>query len=80
MRSYSTNIDLYLALFPWAKFRQRKGAVKMHTLLDPRGRPGDADQVLGEIGEDAPVVSFVGVRQGAAVQPIRGQLQFKSVS
>ena len=33
----STTIDLCLALFPWAKFRKRKGAVKMHTLLDLRG-------------------------------------------
>ena len=33
----STTIDLCLSLFPWAKFRKRKGAVKMHTLLDLRG-------------------------------------------
>jgi len=33
----STTIDLCLALFPWARFRQHKGAVKMHTLLDLRG-------------------------------------------
>ncbi len=33
----STTIDLCLSLFPWARFRQRKGAVKMHTLLDLRG-------------------------------------------
>ena len=33
----STTINLCLALFPWARFRSRKGAVKMHTLLDVRG-------------------------------------------
>ena len=33
----STTIDLCLSLFPWARFRKRKGAVKMHTLLDLRG-------------------------------------------
>lgn len=33
----STTIDLCLSLFPWAKFRKQKGAVKMHTLLDLRG-------------------------------------------
>src|SRR5205823_12783956 len=33
----STTIDLCLALFPWAKFRKYKTAVKMHTLLDLRG-------------------------------------------
>jgi hypothetical protein len=33
----STTIDLCLSLFPWAKFRSTKAAVKMHTLLDLRG-------------------------------------------
>jgi len=33
----STTIDLCLTLFPWARFRRRKGAVKLHTLLDLRG-------------------------------------------
>jgi hypothetical protein len=37
----STTIDLCLALFPWARFRRRKAAVKMHTLLDlPRPASG----------------------------------------
>ena len=30
----STTIDLCLSLFPWARFRKHKAAVKMHTLLD----------------------------------------------
>jgi len=33
----STTIDLCLNLFPWAQFRRRKAAIKMHTLLDLRG-------------------------------------------
>jgi hypothetical protein len=33
----STTIDLCLSLFPWAKFRQTKGAVKLHLLLDHDG-------------------------------------------
>jgi IS4 transposase len=33
----STTIDLCLTLFPWAPFRRRKAAVKLHTLLDLRG-------------------------------------------
>jgi hypothetical protein len=59
-----TTIDLCLALFPWAKFRRHKGAVKMHTLLDLRGNipsfmhisPGNVhevtvlDQLLFEAG------------------------------
>ncbi len=30
----STTIDLCLTLFPWAKFRKTKSAIKLHTLLD----------------------------------------------
>jgi hypothetical protein len=33
----ATVIDLCLSLFPWAKFRRHKGAVKLHALLDLRG-------------------------------------------
>jgi hypothetical protein len=33
----ATTIDLCLSLFPWAQFRQRKGAIKLHTLMDLRG-------------------------------------------
>jgi Domain of unknown function (DUF4372)/Transposase DDE domain len=33
----STTIDLCLSLFPWAKFRKHKAAVKMHALLDLHG-------------------------------------------
>ena len=33
----STTIDLCLSLFPWARFRETKAAVKLHTLLDLRG-------------------------------------------
>ena len=33
----STTIDLCLSLFPWARFRTTKAAIKLHTLLDLRG-------------------------------------------
>lgn len=33
----STTIDLCLSLFPWARFRRHKGAIKLHTLMDLRG-------------------------------------------
>ena len=33
----STTIDLCLALFPWARFRSTKGAIKLHTLMNLRG-------------------------------------------
>ena len=30
-------IDLTLSLFPWAKFRKTKGAIKLHAMIDLRG-------------------------------------------
>jgi hypothetical protein len=33
----ATTIDLCLGLFPWAKFRPTKSAIKLHTVLDLRG-------------------------------------------
>ena len=33
----SSTIDLCLSVFPWARFRKTKAAVKLHTLLDLRG-------------------------------------------
>ena len=33
----SSTIDLCLSVFPWARFRKTKGAVKLHTLLDLKG-------------------------------------------
>jgi hypothetical protein len=33
----ATIIDLCLSVFPWAHFRKRKGAIKLHTLLDLKG-------------------------------------------
>ncbi len=33
----ASTIDLTLSLYPWAKFRKTKGAIKMHAMLDLRG-------------------------------------------
>ena len=33
----ASTIDLCLSLFPWARFRKKKGAIKLHTLLNLRG-------------------------------------------
>ena len=33
----ASTIDLCLSVFKWAKFRKKKGAVKLHTLMDLRG-------------------------------------------
>jgi IS4 transposase len=33
----ATTIDLCLSVFPWARFRDTKAAIKLHTLMDLRG-------------------------------------------
>jgi len=46
----STIMDLCLSLFPWADFRQTKGAVKLHVLLDHEGYfPIFADLTNGDV-------------------------------
>ena len=48
----ATTIDLCLSLFPWAYFRQNKGAIKLHTLLDLRGSiPSFIEITNGKIHE-----------------------------
>jgi hypothetical protein len=46
----STTIDLCFSLLPWGKFRRRKSAVKLHTLLDLRGSiPTNAYVTEGQV-------------------------------
>jgi len=48
----SSTIDLCLSVFPWAKFRTTKAAVKLHTLLDLRGNiPVVISITSGKIGD-----------------------------
>ena len=61
----STTIDLCLALFPWARFRRRKAAVKMHTLLDLRGNIPTFVRITD--GKVHDVNGLVGAHAGALV-------------
>ena len=48
----ATTIDLCLSIFPWAKFRTTKAAVKLHTLLDLRGSiPSFVEITHGKISD-----------------------------
>jgi len=48
----ATTIDLCLSVFPWAKFRKAKAAVKLHTLLDLRGNiPVVISITSGKVGD-----------------------------
>jgi transposase len=73
----STTIDLCLSLFPWAKFRKRKGAVKMHTLLDLRGNiPSVVFVTHGKV-HDVKILDQLSVEPGAIYVMDRGYLDFR---
>ena len=76
----STTIDLCLALFPWAKFRKRKGAVKMHTLLDLRGNiPATVIITHGKV-HDVNLLDRLLIEAGAIYIMDRGYLDFARLS
>ena len=54
----STTIDLCLALFPWARFRKAKGAIKMHTLLDLRGSIPTFIEITDGLCHDVNVLTY----------------------
>ena len=61
----STTIDLCLSLFPWARFRQAKGAIKLHTLLDLRGSIPTFIHVSDGKFHDVNVLDILAVEPGA---------------
>ena len=72
----STTIDLCLTLFPWARFRRRKGAVKLHTLLDLRGNiPSFVHVSHGKI-HDVTVLDHLPIEPGAFYVMDRGYVDF----
>ena len=72
----STTIDLCLSLFPWALFRTRKGAVKLHTLLDLRGSiPTVVIITHGRI-HDVTTLDHLIIEAGAIYIMDRGYLDF----
>lgn len=72
----STIIDLCLSLFPWAKFRKRKGAVKLHTLLDLHGSiPTMIFITHGKI-HDVNILDKLPIEPGAIYIMDRGYMDF----
>jgi len=72
----STTIDLCLALFPWGKFRRRKSAVKLHTLLDLRGSIPANVYVTGGQVHDVNLLDQLLPEAGAFYLLDRGYLDF----
>lgn len=72
----STTIDLCLKLFPWARFRRRKGAVKLHTLIDLRGNIPCFVLISHGKTHDVNVIDALPIEAGAFYVMDRGYLDF----
>ena len=73
----STTIDLCLSLFPWAKFRRRKAAVKMHTLLDLHGNIPTFIRVTSGDVHDVNLLDEILPEAGAFYVMDRGYIDFQ---
>jgi Domain of unknown function (DUF4372)/Transposase DDE domain len=73
----STTIDLCLSLFPWAKFRAHKGAVKLHTLLDLRGSIPSLVMITHGKVHDVKILDQLIFEPGAFYIIDRGYLDFE---
>jgi IS4 transposase len=73
----STTIDLCLELFPWARFRRYKAAVKLHTLLDLRGSIPTFIRITEGKLHDVNILDDLPLEAGAYYVMDRGYLDFK---
>ena len=73
----STTIDLCLSLFPWAKFRRHKGAVKMHTLLDLHGNIPTFISITNGKVHDVNILDKIAPEAGAFYVMDRGYVDFE---
>src|SRR5271167_2682305 len=73
----STTIDLCLSLFPWARFRQHKAAVKMHTLLDLHGNIPTFIRITDGKVHDVNILDELLPEAGAFYVMDRGYIDFQ---
>jgi hypothetical protein len=72
----ATTIDLCLSLFSWAPFRKRKGAVKLHTLLDLRGNIPTVIIITHGLVHEVNILDLLTFEAGAFYLMDRGYLDF----
>lgn len=73
----STTIDLCLSLFPWARFRKYKAAVKMHTLLDLHGNIPTFIRITDGKVHDVRILDEIMPEAGAFYVMDRGYVDFE---
>jgi hypothetical protein len=76
----STTIDLCLSLFPWAKFRKHKAAVKMHTLLDLHGNIPTFISITDGKVHDVNILDEILPEAGAFYVMDRGYVDFERLN
>jgi Transposase DDE domain/Domain of unknown function (DUF4372) len=72
----ASTIDLCLSMFPWAKFRKAKGAVKLHTLLNLQGSIPEFILISDGKLHDVNVLDYLVPSPGAYYVMDRGYLDF----
>jgi hypothetical protein len=72
----STTIDLCMSLFPWAKFRKHKAAVKVHTLMDLKGSIPTFIRITDGKVHDVNFLDDLILEPGAIYVMDRGYLDF----
>jgi Domain of unknown function (DUF4372)/Transposase DDE domain len=72
----STTIDLCLSLFPWARFRKNKAAIKMHTLLDLQCNIPTFIKITDGKVHDVNILDSLIVEPGSFYVMDRGYLDF----
>ncbi len=73
----STTIDLCLSLFPWARFRKHKAAVKMHTLLDLHGNIPTFIRITNAAVHEVNILDEIFPEAGASYVMDRGCIDFE---
>lgn len=72
----STTIDLCLELFPWARFRKTKAAIKLHTLLNLRGSIPEFIHITEGKVQDVNILDLLIIEPGSFYVMDRGYLDF----
>ena len=72
----ATTIDLCLSMFPWARFRKAKGAIKLHTMIEIHSSiPVFIDITHGKV-HDVNVLDKLALEPGSFLVMDRGYLDF----
>jgi hypothetical protein len=73
----STTIDLCMSLFPWAHFRKKKSAIKMHTMINLQGRIPDFILISTGKMHDVNAMDHIDWEPGCWYVMDRGYLDFE---